>query len=46
MKALPVRGLAAGLAAVLAACSLAPHYQRPATAPPSSTYKEAGDWKV
>jgi len=46
VKALPVRGLAAGLAAVLAACSLAPHYQRPATAPPSSTYKEAGEWKV
>ena len=46
MKALPVRGLAAGLAAVLGACSLAPHYERPATAPPSSTYKEAGEWKV
>ena len=46
MKAVCVRALAAGLAAVLAACSLAPHYQRPATAPPSSTYKEAGEWKV
>ena len=46
MKAVCVRALAAGLAAVLGACSLAPHYERPATAPPSSTYKEAGEWKV
>jgi NodT family efflux transporter outer membrane factor (OMF) lipoprotein len=46
VRALCVRALAAGLAASLAACSLAPHYERPATPPPSSTYKEAGDWKV
>ena len=46
MKAVCVRALAASLAASLAACSLAPHYERPATAPPSSTYKEAGEWKV
>jgi len=46
VKAVCVRALAASLAASLAACSLAPHYERPATAPPSSTYKEAGEWKV
>ena len=46
MKAVCVGALAASLAASLAACSLAPHYERPATAPPSSTYKEAGEWKV
>jgi NodT family efflux transporter outer membrane factor (OMF) lipoprotein len=36
--------VAAGCA--LAACSLAPRYQRPATAAPPATYKELGDWKV
>ena len=46
MTALCVRALVASLAASLAACSLAPHYERPATPPPSSTYKEAGEWKV
>jgi NodT family efflux transporter outer membrane factor (OMF) lipoprotein len=30
----------------LAGCSLAPHYERPSTAPPPPAYKEAGDWKV
>ena len=42
------RGRAAGavLAAALSGCSLAPHYERPATAPPTPGYKEAGDWKV
>ncbi|HYL00496.1 MAG TPA: efflux transporter outer membrane subunit [Steroidobacteraceae bacterium] len=36
--------VAAGCA--LAACSLAPRYQRPATAAPPAVYKELGDWKV
>jgi NodT family efflux transporter outer membrane factor (OMF) lipoprotein len=40
------RAAGAVLAAALAGCSLAPHYERPATAPPSPGYKEAGDWKV
>jgi NodT family efflux transporter outer membrane factor (OMF) lipoprotein len=34
-----------GLAVSLAACSLAPVYEKPATAPPAAAYKEAGDWK-
>jgi len=34
------------LSLVLTGCSLAPHYERPATPPPPSSYKEAGDWKV
>jgi outer membrane protein, multidrug efflux system len=34
------------LVVALAGCSLAPHYERPATAPPSASYKEAQDWKV
>ncbi|MBV9912972.1 MAG: efflux transporter outer membrane subunit [Sinobacteraceae bacterium] len=28
-----------------AACSFAPHYQRPLTAPAPQVYREAGDWK-
>jgi NodT family efflux transporter outer membrane factor (OMF) lipoprotein len=37
--------LVLGAAGSMAACSLAPVYQRPATAPPAASYKEAGDWK-
>jgi NodT family efflux transporter outer membrane factor (OMF) lipoprotein len=37
--------LVLGLAGSLAACSLAPVYKRPTTAPPAASYKEAGDWK-
>lgn len=36
--------LAAGC--VLGGCSLAPHYQRPATPAPAASYGELGDWKV
>jgi NodT family efflux transporter outer membrane factor (OMF) lipoprotein len=32
-------------AATLAACSLAPTYRTPVTAPPAASYKEAADWK-
>jgi NodT family efflux transporter outer membrane factor (OMF) lipoprotein len=32
-------------AGALAACSLAPVYVKPPTAPPPDSYKEAGDWK-
>jgi NodT family efflux transporter outer membrane factor (OMF) lipoprotein len=32
-------------AATLAACSLAPPYRTPVTAPPAASYKEASDWK-
>ena len=32
--------------ALLCGCSLAPHYQRPTTAAPPESYKEAGDWRV
>jgi NodT family efflux transporter outer membrane factor (OMF) lipoprotein len=32
-------------AATLAACSLAPPYKTPVTAPPAASYKEASDWK-
>jgi outer membrane protein, multidrug efflux system len=34
------------LGVALAGCSLAPHYERPATQQPPPAYKEAGDWKV
>ena len=37
--------VALSVAATLAACSLAPKYQTPATAAPPEAYKEAGDWK-
>ncbi len=37
--------LAAAVAAALGGCSLAPHYERPATEPAAAAYKE-GDWKV
>ncbi len=41
-----VRALVAGgTAGALSACSLAPHYQRPASAVPAATYQEAGDWQ-
>jgi NodT family efflux transporter outer membrane factor (OMF) lipoprotein len=33
-------------ALALAGCSLAPHYERPGTAAPPESFKEAGDWKV
>jgi len=36
--------LAAGC--VLGGCSLAPHYQRPATPAPAASYGELGEWKV
>jgi NodT family efflux transporter outer membrane factor (OMF) lipoprotein len=32
-------------AATLTACSLAPVYRTPVTAPPAASYKEAADWK-
>jgi NodT family efflux transporter outer membrane factor (OMF) lipoprotein len=41
----PLRLLVAGLAG-LGGCSLSPHYQRPAVAPPPPSYKEAGEWKL
>jgi NodT family efflux transporter outer membrane factor (OMF) lipoprotein len=44
MRALARLAVAAGCA--LAGCSLAPHYQRPATAPAGATYQELGDWKL
>jgi NodT family efflux transporter outer membrane factor (OMF) lipoprotein len=37
--------LALSAAGALAACSLAPVYKIPPTAPPPDAYKEAGDWK-
>jgi NodT family efflux transporter outer membrane factor (OMF) lipoprotein len=36
---------AMALAATLGACSLAPPYKTPATAPPPDAYREMGDWK-
>jgi NodT family efflux transporter outer membrane factor (OMF) lipoprotein len=44
MRVLIAVAAAAGCA--LAACSLAPRYQRPATPAPPATYRELGDWKV
>ena len=44
MKAQPYL-FALSLLAALSACSLAPTYQRPSTAPPPPVYKEIGDWK-
>jgi len=32
--------------ATLGGCSLAPHYERPATPAAAETYKESGDWKL
>jgi len=37
---------AAALAAALGGCSLAPHYERPATAAPPPEYKELAGWKI
>ena len=34
------------LAGAIGGCSLAPRYQRPATATPPPAYQEAGDWKL
>ncbi len=42
----PRHWLAPLLAAALPGCSLSPHYERPSTAQPPPTYKEAGEWKV
>ena len=42
----PAGAAVAACTLALAGCSLAPHYERPATTPPPATYKEAGDWKV
>ncbi|HEY2275279.1 MAG TPA: efflux transporter outer membrane subunit [Steroidobacteraceae bacterium] len=38
--------LALALGCVLGGCSLAPHYQRPATPAPAAFYGELGEWKV
>src|SRR5580698_6534196 len=35
-----------GIAGAVAACSLAPHYQRPDTAAAPAEYQEARDWKL
>ena len=37
---------ATGIAAGLAGCSLAPHYQRPAMPEPPPAYKEMAGWKI
>ena len=37
---------ALALAGACCACSLAPHYQRPATAPPPAGYQELDGWKI
>ena len=39
-------GILLGMSGVLAACSLAPRYQRPPTEPAPSAYQEAGEWKA
>jgi NodT family efflux transporter outer membrane factor (OMF) lipoprotein len=39
------RAALALLLALLAGCSLSPHYQRPTVAAPPDSYKEAGDWQ-
>jgi NodT family efflux transporter outer membrane factor (OMF) lipoprotein len=39
-------GLAIAAACALTACSLAPHYQRPATETPADAYKELDGWKL
>ncbi|MGO9804688.1 MAG: efflux transporter outer membrane subunit [Steroidobacteraceae bacterium] len=39
-------GLGLALGCTLTACSLAPRYQRPATEPAASAYKELAGWKV
>jgi NodT family efflux transporter outer membrane factor (OMF) lipoprotein len=36
---------ALSVASTMSACSLAPVYRTPATAPPAAVYKEAADWK-
>src|SRR5262245_1650577 len=38
--------LALAVGCALGACSLAPHYQRPATPAPPASYQELGDWKI
>jgi outer membrane protein, multidrug efflux system len=38
--------VALALAAACGACSLAPRYQRPATAPPPPVYQELDGWKI
>lgn len=37
---------AVALAGACGACSLAPHYQRPATASPAAAYQELDGWKI
>jgi NodT family efflux transporter outer membrane factor (OMF) lipoprotein len=34
------------LTAALAACSFAPHYTRPSSAPPAGAYQESSEWKA
>jgi len=38
--------LAAAAGCALCGCSLAPHYQRPATPAPAASYQELGEWKI
>jgi NodT family efflux transporter outer membrane factor (OMF) lipoprotein len=42
---LRLRLLVLGAAGMLAACSLAPVYEKPATDPPPTAYKEVGNWQ-
>ena len=46
MRHAPRSALAVALSCTLAGCSLAPHYERPATPTPPPAYKEAGEWKL
>jgi hypothetical protein len=38
--------IAGGIAGSVGACSLAPHYQKPETAPAPGAYREASGWKL
>ncbi len=44
--AFPGRLLTPATVLLLSACSLAPAYKTPLSAPPAAVYKEAGDWKT